>query len=1069
MVLQALRRRPKGSTENSENVLKSVKTTIFVVPPGGLEQEHPKYDVSHTFLLFNWKTDVCTWWKGYWSGFTRNQCILGFQAFVAYVIVLCIISPDAVYNALSYGGKVSPSWGLIYLLMVAIIGGTVGMNTLLEGYILVSLVLAGGIGLLIRYLTYLAAGSDWSNNDVAKGATNTLLLSFTCGVFNILRWKWDLTNVFFFACSIFLIFTQGRYSGEGATTAFLTPVYSLINISLATMVFLLVSWVVFPIYSSKSMRQSTSKAFRSLAKALSAERDLMLGPMDEESGLLQDATGEIDIMTCRDKGLYDKCQSIANHVTEARAALLGNRALRVPSMLEFSVYKRQRPFTLPVIPFMHVDYYSHMLLAIITNLARPLKMGTTNVAKLQGPEIQKSLNDLFASFDASLQSMAQFIAEYDDNPANRNGWKSIDDLMERSHDCWLEFLRAGQKAIKASSNFEENFGVRIVSIFMYEVGSRLRELYVAVAIAVCSVDSSALDLAFARLQNRPAWIFSRTAYEHLDEDPLDIIQAYHKSLPAHRESIHDAKWVEKTKKILKKTQGDRNLSAVLASEFGVTNRSAHMRPRKAFRVPLWFIMGLQYFITVLIASILVVIPAVGTHVFHKRGTDVVFTVVVLWQPNIGSLTSRALNRVLGTGMAAVWSYVLLAITYGATGTTWESSPQKWIVSGFLSSLWGGFCVLNGARYRMYSYMWFVAGFTVSLVTLALLRESTPPWADAGERLLNVIYGIIIAWVVAILVFPISAWRMVRDNYADSCMALHDATTALCGLFEPVNDHGDLAGMKEEILMSPLSELWQSDSGVSAIYTPFERKKLAEAMHLTNKARRIATATSAFIGPAEKETFYFRKPKKIPKGRISKSIYCQNLFMDYIAQILSLKMEFFPQGPWKVTKPFHDALQSSFVGLAKCMALLDYSVHRQGKRIEDVLESLEASCKHVESLAKLAKEMLEVSSTMSPETQDLRAPLQNAEILLVYLCMDMYLQTKAMIYSASQSFMFTDTEAMNTVEEAIQKKDFLSDLRHGPEFIISQLMEKSTKMNTKHASSVSQQIRDHLSSMNTSEM
>ena len=71
----------------------------------------------------------------------------------------------------------------------------------------------------------------------------------------------------------------------------------------------------------------------------------------------------------------------------------------------------------------------------------------------------------------------------------------------------------------------------------------------------------------------------------------------------------------------------------------------------------------------------------------------------------------------------------------------------------------------------------------SLVTLSLLREPTPPWSDAIERLLNVIYGIVLSWLVAVILFPISAWRMVTDNYANSCSAIQDAVMALVDLFE----------------------------------------------------------------------------------------------------------------------------------------------------------------------------------------------------------------------------------------------------------------------------------------------
>ena len=219
------------------------------VPPGGFEQQSAQFGEKHGFLLFkvfersaydleglakdkDKQVGDMAWWpekkkilqkrvNEYFKGFTRDHWIIFLQTFVAYVIVLGIISPDAVYNALSYGGSFQPVWGIIYLLMVCTLGGTVGVNTLLQGYVVVSLVFAGCFGLWVRHMTYLAAGSDWSNNNVAKGATYSLLMSLSCGLFNILRWRWDVTNPLFFLCSIFLIFTQGSYSGPNAGTLYL--------------------------------------------------------------------------------------------------------------------------------------------------------------------------------------------------------------------------------------------------------------------------------------------------------------------------------------------------------------------------------------------------------------------------------------------------------------------------------------------------------------------------------------------------------------------------------------------------------------------------------------------------------------------------------------------------------------------------------------------------------------------------------------------------------------------------------------------------------------------------------
>ena len=986
---------------------------------------------TYTLGLWSWWRDV------YVKGFTRTHVVTGLQVFVGFVVFLAIVSPDAVYDALSYNGTVAPTWGLIYSLMLCITGGTVGMNTLQQIYVEVSLVFAGCLGLLIRHLTYLAAGEDWNNNDVAKGATYSILISLTCGCFNVLRWKWDVLNPFFFMCSIFLIFTQGKYSGEGSGTLYLTPVYTLINLSIATMLYTLISWVLFPIYSSTTMRRSIASAFQSMGNAILAEKDLMLGPIDVESGLLQDATGKVDMVTGRDEGLYDQCQNIANHVMSARASILGNRSLRVPCLLEVDVYRTHNTWDFPVVSFMHVDYYSHILLSIITNLSRPLKMGMTNMRMLQSEEMKSSLRRLFRSFVDVLDAMAHFIADEKDSKT-RITWKEVDDMVELCHTGWIEFLRVGQRAISESKNADERFGVRIVSIFLYNLGSRMRELYLAVAIAVSSEDESALDLAFARYESRPSWLLSRVAYEHLDMDPLDIIHS-DESMKVVA-AVHDKEWFERTKKSIKAAQGDRELAAVLASEFGLTLKSGNARPRDAFKIPLWFIMGFQYFLTVLIAIALGCIPVVQDKVFNGRGTDVLFTVVVLWQPNIGSLTSRAFNRMLGTGMAAVWSYVLISITYGATGLTWANTAQKWIVSGFLASLWGAFSAMNGARYRLYSYMWFVAGFTVSLVTLSLLREPSPPWKDAAVRFLNVIYGIVISWAVCIMLFPISAWRMVRDNYANSCSALADALTVFPSIFEPIDTPTHPCDYASTSGISPLLTLFHKEINSSALYMPFKEKNLANVLNFTNRARRILAATSGFVGPAEKETFYFRKPKKIPSGRITKSLHGQNIFIDYMYQIICLKMEFFPQSRWKISKPLYDALKSFYQETAKTMHLLDVSVHKQGKQIDVVLDALKRSSKEAENLIILSREAMKAFEKLSAESQDEVAPMQNAEMLLVYTTLSIYLQTKSLVAAAAQSFMFTDPDSLAKVDNAIKESDFLEGIHHGPEAIISEFME-----------------------------
>lgn len=847
-------------------------------------------------------------------------------------------------------------------------------------------------------------------------------------------------------------------------------------------------------YSATKMRLGTAKALQSLGRALLAERDLILGPIDRETGLLSKASGKLDTITGRDTGLFDQCDVIGTHINTARALILGNRPLRVPCLLEIDLFRRHMSMTFPVLSFMHVEYYSHTLLSIITNLARPVKMGKCNMRKLQRADMVKALDNLFRSFDAVLCGMAGSIVE-DTKTGNRPCWKRVDDLVEASHDCWMEFLRAGQRAISSPGHVDENSGVKIVSIFLYEVGSRIRELYFSVAVAVSHEEPLALDLAFARVEKRPAWMLSRTAYEHPELDPLDIVGIQMMGLSAgeDRAPFHDEKWMARTKAAIHKAQHEKKLSAVLASEFGLAHKSANLRPGKAFRVPLWLIMGLQYFVTVSIALTLSVIPTVNSEVFNNRGTDVVFTVVVMWQPNIGSMNSRAFNRALGTAMAAIWSYLLLGITYGATGTTWSNSPQKWIVSGFLGAIWGSFCMLNGARFRTYSYMWFVAAFTVALVTLSLLREPTPPWRDAAERLLNVIYGIVISWLVAVILFPISAWRMVTDNYANSCTALQDAVLALVDLFESTESP---SGVKNEIIMTPLDTLcvvltdvrpacpmlphrpsdclfgfvcrYLNEIGISAMYRPFEQPQLARAMRLSNRARRITAATAAFIGPAENESMLFRRPRMIPKGHLTNSIYASNILIDYIIQVLSLKMEFFPQASWKVNHDMYMAISSSFRGIAKVLGLMDGVIHQHSggnKAIDDIVDALDQASLRIERLTILSKETLESFSELSTGVQDMRAPLQNAEILVVYLSLSMLLQSRGLLLAASKSFLFGDPEAQKRMEDAISRLDFMTETKQGPDAVVMHLLELAAVLNARANGAV--KASDEVSTKSTS--
>ena len=452
-----------------------------------------------------------------------------------------------------------------------------------------------------------------------------------------------------------------------------------------------------------------------------------------------------------------------------------------------------------------------------------------------------------------------------------------------------------------------------------------------------------------------------------------------------------------------------------------------------------------------IALTLSVIPPVANNVFHGRSNDVIFTVVVMWQPNIGSTTKRTFNRVIGTVMGAIWSYFLLAVTYGVTGTSWSDSPQKWIVSGFLASIWAFLCTINGSRYPAYAYMWFVAGFTVPLVCQTLLRAPSPPWTDAAERLLNVIIGISINWLVSMFIFPISAYRMAKENYASNCSAMGTLLYSLPDLFEPVSTTDSSQGVSDEPYVSTMRAL-ENTFGAKAVFHPFQNQEFATSISQSNRCRCLLADVSAFIGPAEDENLLFRTPHRIPKGRIALAIDASNFLLDFVVQILAIKLDFFPSEAWKLPSRLYYALLRAISAFAVSLDQLDIVVHKGGQNIESAIQSLSDAEKAAADFIKISYQMLYDFHHLPPEADN--PCLKNAELLLVYVTISMFQQIKSVFYAASKAFMLSHPTAESLAEDSVYAEDCLSQLDHGAETLIGMMMELSTS----HSSNIELNLR-----------
>ena len=524
-------------------------------------------------------------WKAFkkWmGGFSAKNLKVGGQVFLSFVIFLGITSPLPVWDALSYGTMVPPV-ACIYMVMLGVQGGTMGNITLFQVYMIFSIILSGLLATLIKYLTWLAAGNDWSNNNVSKGATYVVLVSLSCGIFNILRWTWDATNMFFYTLSIFLIFNLGAYSGVGSELFYLTPVWVLVNIGIGTIITTMCSWFFFPVLASDSFRNATAEGIKRLANAVRSSTELILSPVDPESGLLQDATGKIDVITWRDKGLWDKTQKIAIDQRGVKSIIMGTRGLRIPVLLEFDFYSPKR-FRFPIVPFLHVQTYSQIMASVIANMVRPVKSGNLNMRLVQDEDIRTAILNLSNALESVLEAISLSIKDTSMHP-----WSHVDTLLEESHSCWMQFLRLGQKQLRNSSDEEECFALRAISIFLFNIGSSLREVFFSSSIAIYKEDINSLKLSLDRLRRRPYWITSRTAYTNLEKDPEELTSIL---APMPEEETDMELLLKGNEVYIYEAQNSGAFKKVLNSAFGLTSSSV-MRPKRAFKVPIWFIVGLQ--------------------------------------------------------------------------------------------------------------------------------------------------------------------------------------------------------------------------------------------------------------------------------------------------------------------------------------------------------------------------------------------------------------------------------------------------------------------------------------------
>lgn len=345
--------------------------------------------------------------------------------------------------------------------------------------------------------------------------------------------------------------------------------------------------------------------------------------------------------------------------------------------------------------------------------------------------------------------------------------RRADHALDLLDDAWTHLLDAVANLVaERECSEDEAFALHVMTALTYVVGTRARAAFAALPEAIYARDKTAPAIRAAHLARSPGWVRPSDAFRDPFRSARMLLSKFRPTSVVPIASIDNGAGRSDARRFPRFFQGVRSKEKTTSGLVGF-GRQMPSSPTRAldrlYNVPVWLIFGVQYGVAMAIAVLLTGIPAVRTTVLHNRTVDLAVTVAATWMPTVGDMHWRAFNRVLGTAAGAVWSYFLLAMSYAVNGASWENSAGKFITAAFLTAVWASLCAMHEFKYPRYAVLWLVAGITVPLAAIPSIRAPEPPWATLGWRIVNVIIGSFILWVVSLTVFPVSVRHVVFGN------------------------------------------------------------------------------------------------------------------------------------------------------------------------------------------------------------------------------------------------------------------------------------------------------------------
>ena len=649
---------------------------------------------------------------------------------------LAVVSNQTVWDGLSYPQtSVSPVIGFIgFGLALQDAGG----NVLYVCIRTIATIVGGGMGLLALYLTYFSNGSTFESS-TTKGATMvvyvTMFMSPAVYFFRGPAWSAKYKGLLIGGNMLAFVATAGFHQDEVLPK---TLGYMILNMLIGLTWASVVAHIIFPIIKGRKVVEMTNETITMLAQATHAAvqqldvkasmDDVMKNP-DLNHEELEDPLGKYII-------------PIGNNIIKCKTMLIST----VPT--EIDLYKW--PITrFPVNDYSAMASLNRQYLSIYGTLLDLIK--TRNVSGNR--KVLQKGRPLIRNLSEEITKSSEFIVGV------LNGIHSYEQsklYLEDIRDALIPIIDVLNKPLDQEKASLTQGGSRSVLFTFMIMGLRVLQWY----------------LVAADIQT---WF--EPSREHLLSDYQEQFREI--ILPVRGLLLSSSLWRSPSR-----ADSSKQAYSIRPTSFRKGIQSfKHHREDRFSRIMRRYIhqMGLRpRFLKPVLQQTIAICVAMTLHVcnasYNALRGHTSWILITVWvmssQSTAGAVTLKAVNRVCGTFMAGACCYVIIYLVYLLNGLSYDNRAPKYV---FMSLIYPFFLawIQKGMLESdpQYTYAWYVMKLTLPIIVLSGYIDDTPNPETAAWRLLCILIGIGIEFVVKFFIYYRESAITARHEIQRACKGL----------------------------------------------------------------------------------------------------------------------------------------------------------------------------------------------------------------------------------------------------------------------------------------------------------